>query len=281
MVEVGGGLIRLNILRAYVTISSGGRFGGRKMFFISQDEIEALPENPRERFVGIESIARRRYEEETRDSDQSNYVQECQLRYMTTVVSAAKYFQIAPISEIAIPKRKNFSWDDYSEFVNELQFYIVQLMLEGAENNVETSIVLRGSAKQRLQTLSSHLRENVRKLDLSPARVESLLRRVDGFDRELENPSLRFVAVAQMALLILGATADIDGASEAVRKLVHQIEEAVGVEKLEQDTEAAGRLPATSVPRQLQPPRAPAKNPASPARNAENFSADLDDEIPF
>ncbi len=251
------------------------------MFFISQDEIEALPENPRERFVGIEGIARRRYEEETRDSDQSNYVQDCQLRYMTTVVSAAKYLQIAPISEIVVPKRKNFSWDDYSEFVNELQFYIVQLMLEGAENNVETSIVLRGSAKQRLQTLSSHLRENVRKLDLSPARVESLLRRIDGFDRELENPRLRFVAVAQMALLILGATADIDGASEAVRKLVHQIEEAVGVERLEQDTEAAGRLPATNVPRQLQPPSAPARNPASSARNAKDLSADLDDEIPF
>jgi hypothetical protein len=252
------------------------------MFLISQEEIEALPEDPRQRFVGIERIARQRYEEETRESDQGSYVQDCQLRYMTTVVSAAKFLKIEPVCEITIPRRRNFNWEDYSEFVNELQFYIVQLMLEGAENNAETSIILRGNAKQRLQTLSSHLRENVRKLDLPSARIESLLRKVDGFERELENPRLKFVAVAQMTLVILGATADIDGASDVVRKLVHQIEEVVGVEKREQDVEAASRLSTGDAPRQLQPPRTLEKRPTeTSSKNAETFSADLDEEIPF
>lgn len=241
---------------------------------ITQDEIQALPSDPRERFVALEEICRRRYEQATAEDDiQWNYVQDMRLQYMSSVVAAAKYLAIEPINRIIIPKKSKWNDEAYEDFVNELHFYAMQLALEAADRNLQLAIILQGTTKQRLVTLTEHLREQVRKLDLPPARVDQLLARIDQFERELIKPRLTFTAVAALTIYVAAAIADVGGAATTVRGAMNLIEEAVGAAKEEQDKDAAGRLGMLE-PKQLEPPR-----PAEIAAPRETY--DLNDDIPF
>lgn len=242
---------------------------------ITQSEIEALPEEPRERFVAMEEICRERFYAQTEGQEDWNIVQDWQLRYMTTVVAAAKHFSIKPISEMEVPKRSDFNNDAYRDFVAELQFYVTQLMLEGAERNSRASIVLRGLARDRVVTLLSHARDQVRKLELPQSRIDHLLRLLDEFEKQLEKPRLHLVTLAVLALGIAGAISDLGGAAGTVRQLINQIEEIVGLEKEEQDKEAASRWVRHEPTKQLEPPRRPEEKPSRP------LAEEMDDEIPF
>lgn len=242
---------------------------------ITQAEIEALSPDPRERFVGIEEICRKRYEETVSGEDVSwNYVQEVRLQYMGGVIGAAKYYGIEPINKIVVPKKSDWNDSAYEDFVNELHFYTMQLALEAADRNSRLAIVLQGSTRERLSTLTSALRDQIRKLDLPPARIDHLLQKVDQFEHELTKPRLSFIAVAALTIYITGAIADLGGSAQTVRGAMNLIQEAVGTAKEEQDKEIAGRL-GTFEMRKLEPPRPPEVSAAS------NKEYDLNDDIPF
>jgi hypothetical protein len=242
---------------------------------ITPDEIENLPENPQERFVQIEKICRNRYYEHINREEEWNIVQYVRLQYMTLVVPAATYLKIDPISEIEMPRRGNLNDHVFADFVSDLNFYMMQLMLEGADRKLRTAIYLEGPTRERLRTLTSHLRNEVRKLNLPPARIDKLIRQIDQFDQSLESRKLTFVVVGVVALTLAGAIADVDGATTAVRELVNKIEETVGQAKEEQDKDAVDRKIETDEVLKLSPPRT--REPALPASNP----TDLDDEIPF
>ena len=242
---------------------------------ITQEEIEDLPENPRERFVQIEQICRKRYYEQISNEEEWGVVQDARLRYMTSVVSAAKYLNIVPISNIEMPRRSNWNDHDFDDFVSDLSFYTMQLMLEGADRKLRTAIFLEGATRDRLRTLTIHLREEVRKLNLPPARIDKLIRQVDKFESDLDSRNLTFIAVGVVTLAVAGAIADVGGAASAVRELVNKIEETVGQAKEEQDRDAASRMIENHEVRQLMPPRTHEPLPSPPE------PASLDDEIPF
>jgi len=240
---------------------------------ISQEEIENLPEDPQQRFVGIEALCRTRFEKMCEGETEWSIIQDYRLTYMTAVVGAARWLKISPISEIEVPKRSTWNDQSYEDFVAELGYYTVQLMLAGAERNSRTSIVLEGRTRDRLRTLTKHLRDEVNRLDLPPARIDRLLKHVDDFERALDAKRLTFAAVGILALAVASAVADVDGTTNVVRKLVGQVEEAVGHAKEEQEKAAAGNQLIAPDILQLVPPKRSAAAPSKPN--------ELDDEIPF
>lgn len=243
------------------------------MNLITQDEIEALPEHPRERFVGIESICRRRYQEIISDEEAWPIVQEIRLQYMTAIVGAAKYLKIEPLASMNLPKRTD--WDDrvFEDFVAELHFYTVQFMLEGADRSARSSIRLEGTTRDRLSTLTRTLRTEVGKIDLPPPRIDRLARCIDAFEEELTKPKLTLAGVAVMGMTVLAALSDAGGAVESAQKVVRLIQETVGQAKEEQDQEAVSRLRGPEDVRQIESSRRQAPTPTP--------ESDLDDDIPF
>ncbi len=195
---------------------------------------------------------------------------------MATMVATAKHCKIDPIDKMTIPKMSDWNDGAYEDFQNELDFYAVQMALEGADRNSQLSILLQGTTKDRLLTLIAHMREQIRKLDLPPARIDTLLDKLNRFERDLGGPRLNFLAVATLALAVAGAIADVGGAASTIRQLMNQVEEAVGRAKDEQDKAAVTQLPHFE-PKKLEPPRA--KQPE--ARPVQHANFDLDDEIPF
>lgn len=238
---------------------------------ITQQEIHALPGDPKLKFVALEEVVRTRYEELVRGEEEWQTVQDARLQYMGEIIGAAKYLRIAPICDMDLPKKSEFSNDAYEDFKGELHFYTMQLALEGADRAATYSIELGGSTKDRLATLSKHLREHVAKLDLPPARIDRLLDRITAFERELEEKRLGFAAVAVLTLTIAGAIADLDGAGSVVRQLINQMEEAVGIAQ-EEEAKSHAMLAPPVEPRRLEPPR---------RSSVEQVSFDLNDDIPF
>lgn len=248
---------------------------------ITQAEIEALPEDPRQRFVGIEEICRKRLYEETGSEQDWSIIQDARLRYMSTVVAAAKYYKIEPISEVELSKKTSWKDDEFNDFVAELQFYTMQLMLESAEKNSRLSILLEGSTRDRLFTLVSHLRDHVRKLDGPEARIDRLVRVIDDFEKELRRPRLQYIAVAALSMVIISSVADLGGAATTITGLVHKVQETVGLAKEEQNKEAASRMLPQAEVKKLAPPRTETFGRSAPKPKAPAYSSDLDDDIPF
>ncbi len=243
---------------------------------ITQAELENLPAEPRERFVELEEICRNRMHELTSGDEISwTFVQDIRLQYMSTVVAAAKFYKIEPISHFSVPKRSR--WDDgkYDDFVNEVHFYTIQLALEAADRNFTLTVILVGPVRDRLSTLLEHLREQVEKLDLPPARIAYLLARLDDFERAIQKPRLTFSAVAALTVLVTAGVADVGGAAQTIRGVLNLIEETVGTAKEEQDRKHAARL-APAEQRMLEAPRNPSEE-LSPHEE----TLDIDDEIPF
>jgi hypothetical protein len=249
---------------------------------VTQAELEAMPEDPQQRFVAFEALCRSRLAENVRNEQEWANITDTRVVYMSTVIGAAKSLRIEPFASMNVPRRKDFADETFDEFIQDIQFYITQLMFIAAESNTRTSIVLGGSTRQRLQTLVAHIRENVGKLDLPPEKMDRLNARINAFESELTNPRLRILTVSLFAIGVIALVADVDGAGSAIGKLVHQIEEAVGKAKDVQDAEAAGRLKAEIEPPKLEAPRN--EKPSAKRRQPvnEDFSrSDFDDEIPF
>lgn len=245
-------------------------------YLISQEEIEALPEDTQQRFVGIEQLCRQRYQSLVSGSDDWPFIQDTRLRYMGIVLAAAKEYDISPLNGMNLPRRKDYRDEDFQDFFGELQFYTAQLMFRAADANSRTSVVLQGATRARLHTLLHHLREQVKKLDLPPARIDQLLSRIDDFERELLKPKLTFVAVAVLSLYVVGVVADLGGSAQTVQTLITQVQQALGQAKEEQDKAAASRLLAADTALRLLAPPRPSETSAPPSQQHE-----LDDDIPF
>ncbi len=237
------------------------------------EDIVSLPLDPKQRFVALEEICRKRYEAIIEHEEQWHNVQDARLSYMGTIVGAAKQLRIEPIASMKMPRKSEWNDDRYEDFKNELEFYLVQLALQGADQNHKLSIVLEGNTKARLQTLIAHMRDHVRNLDLSPGKIDRLIDRIGDFEKELEGHRLGFASVAYLTLFVAGAIADLGGAADQIRHLVNEVEAVIGVTKEEQDADAVGRVPSIEIKKieRLEPP-----TPKTPKQ-----SFDLDDEIPF
>lgn len=109
--------------------------------------------------------------EETAGEQEWSTVTDHRVVYISTVLSAAKHLKIEPFLNMDVPRRRNFQDEEFDDFIQDIQFYVTQMMLEAAEANTRTSILLEGATKQRLHTLVSHLRDYVKKLGLSARRL--------------------------------------------------------------------------------------------------------------
>jgi len=242
--------------------------------FLTQADLDGLPEDPKQRFVAIEALCRTRLYEEVDGEEVWAAITDARLRYMSTVITAARYLKIESLGEMKVPRRSQMDDNEYEDFVQELQCYIVQLMLAASDEKAQVSIVLEGSTRQRLETLLAHVRSQIPNLALSAGKLSKLNSKIDAFERELEGARLQLVAVGVFTLGVAAAISDLSSAGSVIRQLVNQIEETVGLAKETQDEAAAARIP------NIQPRRLEAPLRAEPVTKPKR-GGDFDDEIPF
>lgn len=241
------------------------------MTYISDDEIAALPDEPEQRFVALESIVRSRYEQAYAELGERESILPIMRRYMSIVLPAAKHYGIEDLSTWEQPAPGADS-DVYNAFFADVDYCITALRLRNIEQVSAHSVALDAGMKIKLGRMVAHIRETVARLDISVTKKDALFKRINKLQDEIDRVRTGWQAFAG---LMIEACDDVGEAAEKldpVVRLIERVGSALGVAKRAEN--AQPRLPPPKEPRKIQPP-------APPRARKNGFDKKIDDEIPF
>lgn len=251
--------------------------------FITQDEIDDLPEDHEAAFIEFVHVAQRRLRDFARDypdddRDAWDTVNEARHSFVNIVVAAGKRYGIEPFAAMEVPVLANFGEASHKQFRADLDHYITQLVIGNAIRGKRDSVQVPATVKERIRVHFAALRDAVEKADMNESKRSVLLEKLKAFETELEKRRLSLIELTRITLAIAAVPGGVWASGEVVMKLVNNVILAVAEAKAAEDearqVAVPVRMKALSAPRQEPPPKL-----AAPAR--ETFTADLDDEIPF
>jgi hypothetical protein len=241
--------------------------------YITDEELDDLPDDPLLRFVGIEKIVRDRYETGCLRLGADESFLPLMRRYMSIVLPAAHMYAVPGLAGWQRPGPGEDNWDTYNAFLADIDYATTEIRLRRAERLKVNSVKLDAATKVKLRHLITQIRETVDKLEVSVAKKEKLYARLSDLESEINRDRTRYEAYA--ALMIEAC----DDAGEAVKRLeplvraVERVGAAIGVAKRAEDAQA--RLPAPPEQKRIE------QKPTSPKSTGKPFDRQLDDEIPF
>lgn len=248
--------------------------------FVTQDELDDLPEDPSVAFMTLVNHAQRRLAEQTKDLDPEERYQweqrdELRHSFMNVVVAAAKRFEIEPFVSMQVPRLDGFQDKDHKQFKADLDHYVTQLMLDNSIRSKQDSVEVLPKSKDRIRSHIHALRQCLEKANMTSAKREALAKKLDAFEAELEKRRLSLLAVTRVALEILALPGGVWASAELAPKLINNIMQTVAEAKAAEN-ETRASLPSAP-PKALSAPRVPEPVPAP----AKGFADDLDDDVPF
>lgn len=251
--------------------------------FINQDELDELPEDENAAFLEFVRIARRRLQErlnQLNGNDESDWhvIEEARHGFMNVVIASARRFRVEPFATMDVPQIKNFSQNEYQQFVADLDHYMTQLLLDSRIAKRQETVGLSAAAKENIRTRLHHLREALERSECDERTRARLRARLDEFEKDLDKSRINILAVARVAIEILAVPGALAGSYDVSVKMINQIMQTIGKERIDEDERR--RLPPVEKPAALIPPRAEEKKKLD-ADFGRGFSRDLDDEIPF
>jgi hypothetical protein len=247
--------------------------------FVSQDELDDLDDDPRIAFMTLVNLAQRSLDEQTKRVDsQEDWDQREELRhsFMNVVIAAAKRFEIEPFVSMEVPRLSEFKQSvDYRQFKADLDHYITQLVIENSIRAKRDSVAILSHSKGRIRNYVYALRECIEKANMTEAKREALLKKLDQFEAELEKRRLNILAVARLTFELLAIPGGLWTSAEVVNRLITNVMQTVAEAKsAEQETR---QLAPIAPPKALSPPRI-----EKPAPSACFSPADIiEDDIPF
>lgn len=240
--------------------------------FITQDELDELPEDPQLAFAELVRHAQRRLADYTRDLEhQENWplLREARHGFMNVVVAAGRRYGIEPFATMDVPRYKKFDNDEYFQFKADLDHYMTQLLIDNSIRGKRDSVFIEQKTKDRIRQHLHNLRSCIENANISEGRKRALLNRVDDLESELNRRRVSLLTVAKVAFEILALPAGVWGSVEIAQRLTTNIMQAVGEAKVIEDE--ARRLPPVTTPIALAPPR----------REQPQNQKVLEDDIPF
>jgi hypothetical protein len=238
--------------------------------FISQDEVEDLPEDPRAAFIAFVRLAGPRLRDRLKElgpRDDNNWeeIDDARYGFQNVILGAARKYGIEPFASLQMPTLARHGDKEYRQFKHDLTHYITQIMLATADKDRLNSVPLRDETRQSVQTYVYHLREAINRSGLSDTKKAALNKKLDELEKELARSRIRLTVVAGIAMAILAAPGDLMGSYDAVVRITNTIMREIGQAK---DADNEQRKISYDGPVALMPPRVEAEN-------------DKDDEIPF
>lgn len=248
--------------------------------FITEAEMEDLPEDPRAAFVEFVRISQRRLTDIHRSySDEESswrIMQDEKYDLMNVIIAAAKRYAISPFSEMPVPPIDRYKSEYFEQFAADLNHYITQIVIDRNITGRRDSARLPDGARDRIRSHIHHLRESVQTSKLDDVKKGALLEKLLEFERALDKNRMSFLTVARVALEIMAVPGAMWGSYEATTKLVSNIMQSVAEAKAVEDEQR--RLPPDPKPFALLPPRA--QETVTPPLGRFG-GGDLEDDIPF
>ena len=250
--------------------------------FLTQSEINDASDGE-EGFAQLVRIAQERLDQRLSQFDREdtsgwNRVAESEMLFSRTVLNLGKSYGIEPFRSMQIP-RGGYNTHEYTEFRHELDDAVAHLVLTTAIKLRRDTMIVPNSVKETIRTHLHHIREHLEKADISEARRAALKRKLDEFDAALEKNRFNYLAAGRVAMEILSLTANVLSVTESatVHKLLTNMMQTVAEAKAEDDEKR--HLPSSDPPPVMLP--AKREEPKIVHGPREDFSLDLDDDIPF
>ena len=249
--------------------------------FVTQDEMDDLPEEPQMAFMEFVRHAQNRLNERTKELDTDDQAQwqlleEARYGFMNVVIAAAKRYGIEPFVSMQVPRFDKFGFEVHRQFKADLDHYLTQLVLDNSIRKKRDSVLIPPETKDKIRKYLHALKSEIDKADLTDAKRSALLDKLATFEKELDKKRLSLLAVTTLAMSILAAPGGIWASYEIVAKLTQNVLQTVGEAKAADDE--IRKLPSSEKPKQLLPPREDLSLPEPPP----SFRRDeMDEEIPF
>ncbi|KQY92207.1 hypothetical protein ASD21_12310 [Caulobacter sp. Root1455] len=245
--------------------------------FLTQDEIDGAPEDPAFAFTYLTSIAQRRLSDELKSysDDESGYRhrEDAHFDFQNVIIALAKSFKIEPFASMVVPQHAQFDYQQQRSFKTELDHFMTQLVVGNSIRGKKDSVGFPPKVKDRLRSHINALKKCIDDANLTDARKAGLHKKLLEFETSLDGNRVNLFAVTRIVFEIMSVTANGVALFESptVNKLVTNILSTVAEAKAAEDEQR--QLPPHAPPVMLSAPR--------PTPRREEFSADLDDEIPF
>jgi hypothetical protein len=261
--------------------------------FFNADDLDELPhEDTSKAFLMFVSKAQKALNSQTQGFDGGSseenwtHINDARHTFMNVIVAAAKMYEVEPFASTAVTPLDDFNDRDFRQFSADLDHYVTQLMLGSSMRARRESTEIPATSKDRIRKYLRALRECVEKADLSDAKREQLLKKIDAFEAELEKRRLTLVALTQLVIAISMVPGGVWASGQVAMELMNRVAEAVGEAKVAEDE--VKQLPTAQPQKALSPPRKPeAPRPRRPSA-APAFEggfgapgAGTDDDIPF
>jgi hypothetical protein len=250
--------------------------------FVSQEELDDLPEDDHLAFAIFARHAQRRLAEATDKIDGSEdygwrLIEEWRYDFMNVVLAAAKRFGIEPFATMQMPTTNNFGDAVHRQFKADLDFYMTQLAIDNTLRDRRDSVHLSQTAKERIRNYVHELKQCIDKADLGESRKEALLKKLAEFEAAVEGRRLSLLAVTRITLEIMMIPGGLWASQQIATKLMNNVMQTVAEEKMVDDQKR--QLPPVAPPQKLMPPRDAIIETKRPQPAA--FDTDLDDDVPF
>ena len=134
-----------------------------------------------------------------------------------------------------------------------MDYLLVQLQLDDSIRSRRYSVEILPTTKDKIRNYIKALRECIEKSNLTDAKKDSLLHKLDDLESELEKKRLSVLAVALVALQLMAIPGEMWHSAEITHKLVDQIMANVGQSQVVEHE--SRRLPATEPPKAIEAPR--------------------------
>lgn len=253
--------------------------------FLKAEEIEDAPEDPAMAFTYLIRIAQGRFDARLnelaeRETDSHTW-DDARLGYMSTVISLGKTYGIEPFSQMQVPRYSKFGYDEFRQFKADLDHYLAQLVMGNALRARRDTIPLSAEAKERIRTHIHHIKDHIDKTEMPEAKRAALHAKIAEFEAALEKDRVSVLKVGAWVLGILSVSANVLQLADSptFQKLLSNVMVTVAEQKAADDDNR--KLPPVEPMLMMLPPRRNEEIGQPEARLSDDFSADLDDEIPF
>lgn len=234
---------------------------------LTDDEIEALSDDPEEAFVQIARTARKKADANIYcDGDRSHtpFI----IGFFSAIRAASNAYDMFEFDDMRMPDPGDHDiLAQYERFAAQVDEYVLQLQFSRKRNLPRYSVALDEAAKVKIHALLNKIRAEIEAADLDDDKRNALFDKVAKLAEEVDKNRTSF----QRTLADLMELAPI---GETAGRIVARILGVYRDCKHEEDRVFKSLAPPKA--KQLPPPTKP-KKPLP----RERFNQDLDDEIPF
>lgn len=213
---------------------------------ISDEDLYYLPEDPKEAFVYIESLARQRLDDKLAEARGGYEITELQRHYMNHVIGAAKNYEVESLQNWRVPIDEDEIYRVYTAFRSTAVRITFQFRLERASRNKMFSVAFDAATKEKLRHLLGEIRRTVDKLDVSEAKRDRLYKRIEALALEIDSNRTRMEALGALV-------AEAAGSAKPLVELVERVAGIIGKAKEEEDRKA--KLPAPAERKRIEAPK--------------------------